>query len=128
MTLATYQYKIVYKKSSDIGNADGLSRLPLSSPLSQEVPVPSEYVLLLSEHLVCGPITATQFKMMTCQDRDLSKVLHYVQKGWPAIVEPTLKPYASRKYELSSLDGCVLWGTRVWSIRLHMDYAGPLHG
>ena len=112
LTLATYQYKIVYKKGSDIGNADGLSRLPLPSPLSQEVPVPSEYVLLL-EHLACGPITATQIKTMTRQDRDLSKVLYYVQKGWPAIVDPTLQPYASRKYELSSLDGCVLWGTRV---------------
>ena len=60
-------------------NADGLSRLPLPSPLSQEVPVPSEYVLLF-EHLACGPITTTQIKTITRQDRDLSKVLYYVQK------------------------------------------------
>ena len=112
LTLAAYQYKIVYKKGSEITNADGLSRLPLPSPLSQEVPIPSEYVLLM-EHLSSGPITSTQIKTMTRQDRDLAKVLYYVQKGWPAVVEPALKPYASRKYELSSLDGCVLWGVRV---------------
>lgn len=111
LTLATYQYKIKYKKGSELGNADGLSRLPLpSSP--HEVPVPSEHVLLL-EYLSSGPITATQIKTMTRQDRELSKVLYYVQNGWPGKVEPSLQPYASRKNELSSLDGCVLWGTRV---------------
>ena len=50
---------------------------------------------------------------MTWQDKVLSKVLYFVQKGWPATVEPAPTPYVSRKYELSSLDGCVLWGTRV---------------
>ena len=50
---------------------------------------------------------------MTRQDKVLSKVLYFVLKGWPATVEPALTPYASRKYELSSLDGCVLWSTRV---------------
>ena len=79
---------------------------------SQHTSVPSEHVLLL-EHLSSGPITATQIKIMTCQDKMLSKVLYFVQKGWPATVEPALKSYASRKYELSSLDCCVLWGTRV---------------
>ena len=111
LTLATYQYKIVYKKGSEISNADGLSRLPLPAA-SQNTPAPSEHVLLL-EHLSSGPITATQIKIMTCQDKVLSKVLYFVQKGWPATVESALKSYASRKYELSSLNGCVLWGTRV---------------
>ena len=112
LTLATYQYKIVYKRGSEISNADGLSRLPLPASSSQTIPVPSEHVLLL-EHLSSGPVTATQIKTMACQDKVLSRVLYFVQNGWPATVEQTLKPYASRKYELSSLNGCVLWGTRV---------------
>ena len=112
LTLATYQYKIVYKRGSEISNADGLSHLPLPASSSQTIPVPSEHVLLL-EHLSSGPVTATQIKTMTRQDKVLSRVLYFVQNGWPATVEQTLKPYASRKYELSSLNGCVLWGTRV---------------
>ena len=84
--------------------------MPTSS--SHTIPVPSEHVLLL-EHLSSGPVTATQIKTMTRQDKVLSRVLYFVQNGWPATVEQTLKPYASRKYELSSLNGCVLWGTRV---------------
>ena len=106
LTLASYQYKIVYKKGSEISNADGLSCLPLPTALSQDFP-------LLLEHLSCGPITATQIKTMTRQDKELSRVLYFVQKGWPATVEPNLRPYASRKHELSSLNGCILWGTRV---------------
>ena len=107
LTLATYQYKIVYKKGSKISNADGLSRLPLPTSSSENIPVPSEHVLLL-EHLSSGPVTATQVKTMACQDKVISRVFHFVQNGWPATVEPTIMPYASRKYELSSLDGCVL--------------------
>ena len=91
-----FQYKIVYKKGSEINNANGLSRLPLPTVSSQNIPVPSEHWLLL-EHLSSGPVTATQIKTMTCQDKILSRVLFFVQNGWPATVEPTLTPYAYRK-------------------------------
>ena len=93
LTLATYQYKIVYKKGSEISNADGLSCLPLPAA-PQNTPVPSKHVLLL-KHLSSGHITATQIKIMTHQDKVLSKVLYFVQKGWPATVKPALKAYAS---------------------------------
>ena len=56
LTLASYQYKTVYKKGSEISNADRLSHLPLAT-VSQNIPFPSEHVLLL-EHF-SGPITAT---------------------------------------------------------------------
>ena len=79
---------------------------------SQSIPVPSEHVLLL-EHLSSGPVTANQIKTMTRQDKVLSRVLCFVQNGWPATVEPTLTPYVSRKYELSSLNGYALWDARV---------------
>jgi len=64
LTLATYQYRIVYKKGSEISNTDGLSRLPLPTASSQNIPLPSEHVLLL-EHLSSGPITTTKIKTMT---------------------------------------------------------------
>jgi len=40
-------------------------------------------------------------------------VLQYVQQGWPSEGDPGLEPYSSRRLELSSFDGCVLWGSRV---------------
>ena len=54
-----------------------------------------EFVLLM-EHLSCGPVTATQIKIMTRRDKDLPRVLYYVQNGWPVTVDPPLRPYASR--------------------------------
>ena len=33
--------------------------------------------------------------------------------GWPATVSDEFKPYQSRAKELSTQDGCVLWGSRV---------------
>ena len=53
--------------------------------------------MLLLEHLSSGPVTVTQIKTMTRQDKVLSRVLYFVQNGWPTTVEQTLKPYASRK-------------------------------
>ena len=76
LTLAACQYKFVYKKGFEISNADGLSPLPLST-VSKNIPLSSEYVLLL-EHLSSGPITATQIKTMTRPDKVLSKVLYFV--------------------------------------------------
>ena len=40
---------------------------------------------------------------MTRQNKVLSRVLRFVQNRRPSTVEPALTPYASRKYELSSL-------------------------
>jgi len=65
------------------------------------------------EHLLAGPVTVTQIKTMTCRDKDISRVLHYVKHGWPESVDLSLHPYVSRKHELRSLNGCVVWGTRV---------------
>ena len=37
-----------------------------------------------------------------------------MQSGWPRSVnEEELKPYFSRKNELSVLDGCILWRNRI---------------
>ena len=35
------------------------------------------------------------------------------QQGWPTEDDPELEPYSSRRLELSSYEGCVLWGARV---------------
>ena len=43
----------------------------------------------------------------------LSKVRLYTQRGWPNDVNPELKPYATRHYELTVEAGCLLWGMRV---------------
>lgn len=52
--------------------------------------------------------------MWTERDPVLSQVKRWVMQGWPVMVEQEgCKPYVKRKLELSVLDGCLLWGSRV---------------
>eukprot|EP00795_Rhopilema_esculentum_P009037 gene9037-16680_t len=60
------------------------------------------------------PVSAKDIQQETGTDPLLSRVLSFVLNGWPeACGTEELRPYFSRKLELSAEQGCVLWGTRV---------------
>ena len=112
LTLAAYEYRLVYKGGKDNGNSDALSRLPLPSYPS-EVPVPGEVIQML-ERLENTPLDAAQIKQWTRTDPVMSQVLLYTTKGRSnSCPMETLKPYFTRKDEISIQDGCLLWGSRV---------------
>ena len=112
LMLAGYEYTIAFRPIAAHSNADALSRLPVKYP-EESVPVVPETVLMV-EQLDDGLFTVRQVKHFTAKDPCLSQVLTYVQKGWPGhINEACLKPYWQHRSELSSHDGCLLWGQRV---------------
>ena len=112
LTLSGYQYSIKYRKGSHMCNADALSRLPLPD-CPTTVPMPPETIALL-EQLASVPLTATQIRNMTDRDPVLTKVKQYTQNGWPNnIKDEQLRPYSSKRDELSLEDGILLWGNRV---------------
>ena len=112
LTLSGYQYSIVHRPRDELGNADGLSRLPLPTSLG-ETPQPYDTILLM-ERLNSSLVTAAQIQSWTERDVTLAKVRKFVLQGWPeGEVKEHMSPYAQRKDELSVEDGCVLWGTRV---------------
>ena len=79
----------------------------------EQVPSVPETVLML-EQMDNGPFTARQVKYFSARDPRISQVLTYVQNGWPDQVhDDELKPYWHHRIELSSHDGCLLWGHRV---------------
>ena len=52
--------------------------------------------------------------MWTRRDPILSRVQQFVLRGWSTgAIEKDLKPYWHKRLELSSHDGCLLWGNRV---------------
>ena len=60
------------------------------------------------------PVTATQIAKESKRDKELAIVLKSIQHGhWPADTALDLSPFRKRYTELSVLDGCVLWGSRV---------------
>ena len=109
--LSNYEYTLSFRNTTAHGNADALSRLPLKiQPSTSDTP---PELVLLAEHLAESPVTADQIRTWTQRDPSLSKLLQYIQSGWPGTVDPALSSFTSKKEELTSLNGCILWGTRV---------------
>ena len=112
LTLAMYEYTIAFRPTKAHGNADAMSRLPLPVQPAT-VPQPPEMILLM-ERLEKSPVTAANVRTWTNTDPLMSRVCQFVLSGWPNNVsDKQLKPYFSRRTELSIQDGCILWGKRV---------------
>lgn len=108
LILATYQYDLVYRKGSDISNADALSRLPCKVESEEE-----EGINFFSANFNL-PITYKEIGLATRFDPVLSKVMDLTLNGWPLHVEDDrLKPYTDKTLQLSVERDCVLWGSRI---------------
>ena len=67
-------------------------------------------------------MTATHIKAATNRNQELCQVVQFLQKGWPANCHSDeMKPYFSRRSELSLYDSCVLWGNSVLVPKLHRE-------
>ena len=78
LTLAAYEYTLLWRLTQQHENADAMSRLPLpEKPL--ETLLPAELVLLM-QHLEESPVTATQIRMWTRRDPLLSQVSCYLHE------------------------------------------------
>ena len=106
--LSAYQYDVEFRPTSQHGNADGLSRLPLPV-LGSESDLEASQVHHLQ--LSTLPVTADQLGRATAIDPILSKVHRHVMQGWPRQVAPELVPYHQKQNELSVECGCLFLGT-----------------
>ena len=111
--LAGYQCTLCYRPGSENGNADALSRLPLPE-LGNEEETPEE-VIMTMKVLATTPIRATDIERLTGKDPTLARVRNFVWHGWPKerTDDPEIQPYPKRRDELSIVDRCILWGSRV---------------
>ncbi len=108
LLLSAYSYDIQYRRSEENANADAMSRLPCPDvePVESEL----NQVSIVSDL----PVTSTEVATATRKDPTLAKVLDFVCTGWPNNVrDDDVKPYFTRREELSTESGCILWGTRV---------------
>ena len=80
MLLSAYQYDIQYKSTTEHGNADGLSRLPLPDSGTEDADAKIASLFNLSQ-LEILPITAKDIARETRRDRVLSHELQYTQDG-----------------------------------------------
>lgn len=107
ISLSVYQYDVEYKRSKDHSNADGLSRLPLPDGEEAREVFRVSFVDAL-------PVTAVEIVSETAKDPLLSQVYHYMMEGWPQQgVSEEMRLLYQRKEQLSTDQGCLLWGMRV---------------
>ena len=59
------------------------------------------------------PVRAADVRKATKSDGVLKKVWQYTREGWPDSFAEDLKPYSSRRQEITIEDDCLLWGIRV---------------
>lgn len=107
--LSMYDYEIRYKKGSEMGNADGLSRLPLK----EETKIQSFRISYFDSEN--SPLKFEEIQRHTESDEDLVAVRRYLMFGWPlnGVVSETLKPYFNKRNSLAIENNCVFYGSRV---------------
>ncbi len=110
LILMAHQYDIRYRRSSDHGNCDALSRLPISGNDQDAMESPI-YFFNYTDQL---PVKGKDIAKETSADPVLSKAYDYTLSGWPNhCADASLAPYFRRRNELSVDQGCLLWGRRV---------------
>ncbi len=101
-----------FRRTTEHGNADALSQLPM--PVKPPVETDPPELVLLPEQLQDSVVTARDIATWTKQDPVLANVLQFIQHGWPAAVDnPQFNSFFARKDELSVLNECILRGNRV---------------
>ena len=119
--LASYQYTLKFRTTSNHGNADVCSRFYLRTQDGTGLTDPD--IIDLAGHQVSDifltsfddkpTINHRQISTGTKTDKILSRVVRYVQEGWSQDGIPELQSYYQRQNELSVERGCLLWGARV---------------
>ena len=112
LLLSACEYDLEFRPTAQHANADGLSRLPLSIIADAGTATSDSDVFNVGQ-IEALPVTAMQLRKVTRQDPILSKVVTFTRNGWPSIVPENLKPYWTRRNELTVEGDCLMWGIRV---------------
>lgn len=127
IALTSHSYDIEYKPGPQIGNADSLSRWP--QPVPDQAEQHLGEILLMAETPEDFPYDAERIALETRRDMTLSRVVYYIQRGWPArVTDSEIRPFWLHRLELSLHEDCILLGCRVVVPKaLHTDVLRMLH-
>ena len=111
--LSSFSYTVRHRPGKSNHQADALSRSPLASNEQLDVEV-SSLQLQTIESGPSGVIGVVRIRQATSRDVVLSRILNFVQSGWPPQpVSDEIRPYFMHRDELTVQDGVLLWGLRV---------------
>ena len=108
LILASYNYKLEFWSTKFHVDADCMPRVPMTTTFD-----PPLVNLNCNFFSTVTNINQNAVKRLTQRHPLLSKVYRYIVSGWPDTTDPSFTPFRTRKDELSTEDGCILWGQRV---------------
>ena len=115
LRLLHYDVEIRYMPGKDLILADTLSRAYPSNVEQQDNDKDLDTIHVTSDHLHVTEKTLSELQTATAQDHTLTKVIQYVQHGWPEKYqqcEPDVKPYFLIRDELAYQDNIIVKGQR----------------
>ncbi|XP_062560914.1 uncharacterized protein K02A2.6-like isoform X1 [Armigeres subalbatus] len=111
MDLSIYDYEIVYRPSTQMGNADFCSRFPLNVEVPKFIDSGSIKCINFFNDF---PLDYAIIAKETEKDEFLSKIAFYVSNGWPQRIDPDWRKAYALRYDLELIDGCLLYQDRVF--------------
>ncbi|XGW28165.1 hypothetical protein V3C99_008177 [Haemonchus contortus] len=118
LILRGYDFKIEYRKTTDFGQADALSRL-----IAEQAEESEDIVIAAASHeaeLECKavktqvPIDANLIAEESVKDETLKDVIQYVREDkWPKKPPLKIKSYFALRHSLSLHDDCLFFGPRI---------------
>ena len=96
ITLSAYQYEVEFRATDKHANADCLSRLPLQITTEEDA-ITKAASLFNLQQIKRLPVKADKIAQLTANDPALSKIITFVQQGWPTQVQDVFKPYHVKK-------------------------------
>ena len=111
--LGAHSYDIEFKGTKQHGNADSLSRLPLSTTEEEKTSSPDPVEVFHTTVVDQLPVTNAEIQRHTRNDPRLSKVYEITMRGWPAHGNPMFPEFSARRDQLSVCLGTLLCGSHV---------------
>ncbi|XP_062536041.1 uncharacterized protein K02A2.6-like isoform X2 [Armigeres subalbatus] len=111
MEMSIYEFTICYRPSAMMGNADFCSRFPLN----QSVPTNLDDGCIKSINFFNDfPLDYTLIAKESKIDLLLSKILEFIDNGWPRKIEKDWLQIFSIRCDLETIEGCILYQDRVF--------------
>ena len=114
--LAGYNFEIKYRKTTDFGQADGLSRLianhqtPTEETVIANIALEKDIRSILADSIRNIPVTADEIRHESKKDAVIRMAMNYVQKKWPASpVQGELLDLYNRRKALPVIDSCLMF-------------------
>ena len=118
LTLSQYDYSIEYRKTSEHGNADALSRLPVGKDIQfDREEETADISTVCTIQTISQQLNTTDAGVLAKESRKdpiISAVSRYVKEGWPQnIMSDQIRHYKKLEDSLSVENGCLVHGARI---------------